>query len=219
MHIADGILETKWWLTWFGASFGFILKGLADITKKSKVYPAFKPLVGLMGAVVFIISLLPIPIPVFGTSSHPVGTPLAAILLGPFITTVLSLIALTLQALFFAHGGITTLGANVFSMGVVGAFVAFGIYKGARKVGLSLVVAAFLAGFFGDLAVYITTTSEIALGLKQNPGFLNTFSKVIVLFLTPQLPLAILEGLLTAGILSYIKKVRPDILKSFGIEG
>lgn len=218
MHISDGIIEAHWLVTWFGASLGFIIKGLKDIKTKSIKIPSFKPLVGLMGAVVFIISLLPIPIPLFGTSSHPVGTPLAAILLGPFVTSVLSLIALGLQSLFFAHGGIFSLGANVFAMGVVGSFVGYGIYKGARKLGLSLVVAAGLAGFIGDIAVYFTTTSEIALGLKQNPGFIKTFLQVIVLFLLPQLPLAILEGVLTAGIFRYISKVRPDILQSFGIK-
>lgn len=218
MHIADGIIEAPWLVTWFGASIGFIFKGLKDISVKSKEIPSFKPLVGLMGAVVFIISLLPIPIPLFGTSSHPVGTPMAAILLGPFVTSVLALVALILQALFFAHGGIFSLGANVFSMGVVGSFVGYGVYKGARKIGIPLVAAVGLAGFLGDIAVYLTTTSEIALGLKQNPGFVKTFLQVIILFLLPQLPLAILEGALTAGIFRYIKKVRPDILEAFGIK-
>lgn len=218
MHISDGILEAPWLATWFGASLGFIYKGLKDIKVKSKDIPSFKPLVGLMGAVVFIISLLPIPIPGFGTSSHPVGTPMAAILLGPFVTSVLALVALGLQALFFAHGGIFSLGANVFSMGVVGSFVGYGIYKGARKLGIPLIAAVGIACFFGDIAVYLTTTGEIALGLKQNPGFAKTFLQVIVLFLVPQLPLAILEGLLSAGIFRYISKVRPDILQSFGIK-
>lgn len=218
MHISDGILEAPWLMTWFGASIGFIVKGLKDITVKSKQIPSFKPLVGLMGAVVFIISLLPIPIPLFGTSSHPVGTPMAAIMLGPFVSSVLALVALGLQALFFAHGGIFSLGANVFSMGVVGSFVGYGVYKGARKLGIPLVIAVGLAGFFGDIAVYLTTTSEIALGLKHNPGFTRTFIQVIMLFLLPQLPLAILEGFLTAGIFRYIGKVRPDILQSFGIK-
>ena len=70
----------------------------------------------------FVISCVPIPVPFTGTSSHPCGTGIAAVILGPAVTTVVAAIALLLQALFLGDGGLTTLGANAFAMGVVGAY-------------------------------------------------------------------------------------------------
>ncbi|MHB9094701.1 MAG: energy-coupling factor ABC transporter permease [Eubacteriales bacterium] len=219
MHIQDGFLVGKWAVGWFGVASVFVTKGVYDVTRRAKQVLMFKPLLGLISAAVFFISLLPIPVPITGTSSHPAGTPLAAILVGPFVSIVLSVVALLLQALFFAHGGLTTLGANVFSEGVVGSLVGYGVFRLGRKVGLSLALAACLAGIIGDLAVYTTTSMELALGMPgiHNISVLKAFFTFLGLFMPTQLPLALLEGLVTGGMVSYIAKVRPDILKNLGI--
>lgn len=219
MHIQDGFLVKEWVMGWYGAASVFVAKGVRDVTRRSQEVPMFKPLLGLISAAVFFISLLPVPVPITGTSSHPAGTPLAAILVGPFVSIVLSVVALLLQALFFAHGGLTTLGANVFSEGVVGSMVGYGIFRLGRKMGLSLGWAACLAGIIGDLAVYLTSSTELALGL---PGvhkytFIQTFLTFFTLYMPTQLPLAFLEGLVTGGMVSYIARVRPDILRSLGV--
>ncbi|PKM81089.1 MAG: energy-coupling factor ABC transporter permease [Firmicutes bacterium HGW-Firmicutes-14] len=219
MHIQDGFLVAKWAIGWYGAASVFVAKGVYDIAQRSKKILMFKPLLGLISAAVFFMSLLPIPVPILGTSSHPAGTPMAAILVGPFISTILGLVALLLQALFFAHGGLTTLGANVFSMGIVGSFAGYGIFRLGRKIGLSLWLAACLAGIIGDLAVYLTTTLELALGKPdiQGVSLAESFFGFLALFMPTQLPLALLEGLVTGGMVSYIAKVRPDILKTLGV--
>ncbi len=219
MHIQDGFLTGQWAAGWFGAASVFVAKGVYDIAGRAKRMMSFKPLLGLISAAVFFISLLPIPVPITGTSSHPAGTPMAAILVGPFVSIVLAVVVLLLQALFFAHGGLSTLGANTFSMGVVGSLVGFGIFKLGRKAGLSLGVAAFLGGFIGDMAVYITTSLQLALGLPgvHTTSVVKTFWMFFVLFMPTQLPLAILEGLITGGMVSYIARVRPDILKTLGL--
>lgn len=219
MHIQDGFLVGKWAAGWFGVSSVFVAKGVYDITRRAKEVMMFKPLLGLLSAAVFFISLLPIPVPITGTSSHPAGTPLAAILVGPFVSIVLAVVSLLLQALFFAHGGLTTLGANVFSEGVVGSLVGYGIFRLGRRMGLSLGVAAGLAGMLGDLAVYCTTSLELALGMPgvQHYTLFKSFLTFFALFMPTQLPLALLEGLLTGGMVTYIAKVRPDILQGLGV--
>ena len=83
---------------------------------------------------------MPVPVPVVGSCSHPAGTGLAALMIGPAATAVIASIALFLQALFLAHGGLTTLGANLFSMGVAGAFAGYGAFLLARRLRLPLFV-------------------------------------------------------------------------------
>lgn len=92
-----------------------------------------KILLALAGAFVFILSSLKIP-SVTGSCSHPTGTGLGAILFGPSIMSLLGIIVLLFQALLLAHGGLTTLGANTFSMAIAGPFVSFGIYKFSQKL-------------------------------------------------------------------------------------
>jgi cobalt/nickel transport system permease protein len=219
MHIQDGFLVGKWALGWFGATVPFVAKGLYDITQRTKQVLMFKPLLGLISAAVFIISLLPIPVPIAGTSSHPTGAPMAAIIVGPFVGAVLSSVSLLLQALFFAHGGLTTLGANTFSMGVVGTLTGYVVFRIGRKVGLSLGLAAGIAGLLGDLAVYVCTSAQLALGMPGEHGmsFIKSFLTFAGLFMPAQLPLALLEGFVTGGMVSYISKVRPDILNKLGV--
>jgi len=98
MHISEGLLPASWALLWFAVAIPFVAWGLRDLKRRSGELPYFKPLVGLVGAAVFLISCMPIPVPTAGTCSHPSGTGLAAILIGPGLTVVVASIALTLQA-------------------------------------------------------------------------------------------------------------------------
>ena len=105
MHIAEGILPIEWAALWYLPAVIFLGIGVVLIKKKFKQTKSIMPMLGLAGAAIFLISCLPIPVPIAGTCSHPCGTPLAAILVGPFISTVLGALALLFQALFMAHGG------------------------------------------------------------------------------------------------------------------
>lgn len=216
MHIAEGILPPVWAGTWYGAAAFFVFKGVRDIERRAKEVPGYKPLLGMMGAAVFVISALPIPVPVAGTCSHPAGTGLSSLLLGPFPSVVVASIALLLQALFMAHGGLTTLGANILSMGIAGSFAGYGAFRLAKdRFGVS--VAAFLAGFFADLATYAMTSIELGLGLHGNEPIIDAVAKLMIAFLPTQLPLAVLEGAVTAGMVSYVLKHRPEILRVLGV--
>jgi len=217
MHITEGMLPVKWAVTWYGVSALCVAKGLRDLNIKVKTVPAIKQMLGLLGAAVFIISLLPIPVPIAGTSAHPTGTPLAAILVGPFLSSILATVALLLQALFFAHGGLTTLGANVLSEGIVGSLVGYLVFRGLRRLGAGLGLAAGIAALLGNLSVYMATATELALALHGNQPVWSITWKFMLAFLPAQGPLAVLEALVTGGIIRYINIQRPDILRHLGV--
>lgn len=201
MHISDGILEPAWILFWSLLSAIFIALGLRMINKRIKDDPSYLPRISLIGAVVFVVSVWHIPVPVTGSSSHPVGTPLAAIIAGPFATAVISAIALFFQA-FIGHGGLTTLGANTFSMGIVGAFGGYSIYRLLKKIS-PLWFSAGMAGFVGSIMTYLTTALQLALSL--NPENVMYYWKMYALgFIPTQLPIALAEFALTGYVIKYI---------------
>ena len=98
---------------------------------------------------------------VTGSCSHMTGTGLGAILFGPSAVSILGIIVLIFQAVLLAHGGLTTLGANTFSMAIAGPFVAFGIYKLCGKLKVNRYVSVFLAATLGDLFTYCVTSLQL----------------------------------------------------------
>ena len=212
MHISDGILSFKWVVAWYIVAALFIILGMREIKNKTRENPAYMPALAIMGAAVFIISVWHFPVPVTGSSSHPVGTPMAAILIGGFSTVVVSTIALVFQ-LFLAHGGVTTIGANAVSMGIVGTFSGLFTYKVLRKLGTSIVLAAGFAGFVGDILTYATTSAELALSLAGNGSVLALWKIFMLGFAPTQVPLAAIEFAFTAGVIKYIVEKRPEMLQ------
>ncbi len=212
MHISEGILPFNWALLWFAVAAPFVAYGLYRLKKMSSTDISFKPLVGLMAAVVFIISCMPIPVPTAGTCSHPCGTGMSAILLGPPISILITAVALLIQALFLAHGGLSTWGANIVSMGVMGSFAGYGTFRALKALRVNMAVAAFFAGLFADWATYLATSVELASGIKGADPFMPIFTKIVISFIPTQLPLGILEGAMTAGVVVLLAKRRPDLL-------
>ena len=167
---------------------------------------AGRSLLAASGAYVFILSALKLP-SVTGSCSHPTGTGLAASLFGPTVTTVLSAIVLLFQALLLAHGGLTTLGANIFSMGSVGPFVAYGLYRGLQSMGFGTAIAIFAAAALGDLATYVMTSLQLAIAFPDPVGGVaGAASKFLGIFAITQIPLAISEGLLTVIVWNLLAK-------------
>lgn len=213
MHISEGLLPAGWAALWLVLSLTFLLPGLLAVIGAVSRDKAVAPKLALAGALIFVISILPIPVPVSGTCSHPCGTPLAAVLVGPLMSPVMGSLALLLQALLLAHGGLTTWGANAFSMGVVGSLAGLAVYRLARRCGGGFFLAGFLAGFLGDLLVYLTTAFQLASGVPSGSGLAKDLGRIILAFLPTQLPLAVLEGLFTGGILATVARNRPEILE------
>ncbi len=209
MHISDGILEPWWILFWFAISSVFIALGLRIINKRIKEEPSYLPRISLIGAVVFVISVWHIPVPVTGSSSHPVGTPLAAIVVGPLATVVISSIALFFQA-FVAHGGLTTLGANTFSMSIVGGFSGYLVYRVFKNIS-PLWFCAGMAGFAGSIMTYLTTALQLALSL--NPGNVIYYWELYSIgFIPTQLPIAVAEFAFTGYVIEYINRTKAEVI-------
>ncbi|MCX8150715.1 MAG: energy-coupling factor ABC transporter permease [Candidatus Bathyarchaeota archaeon] len=211
MHIMEGFLPHPWWEMWFIIAIPFIAYGVYKLTKITKKIPEALPLLALMGAFVFVLSALKLP-SVTGSTSHPTGTGLAAVIVGPAITSVLSLIVLIFQALLLAHGGLTTLGANVFSMGIIGPIVAYMIWLTCKKMRLSNSVGIFFAAALGDLLTYIVTSIQLAFVFPTGTGFFNAFLKFSGVFAITQIPLAIGEGILAVMLFDFLAKYKGQLL-------
>ncbi|NQT21378.1 MAG: energy-coupling factor ABC transporter permease [Planctomycetes bacterium] len=213
MHISEGILPAPWAGLWFVVAIPFVAWGLHDIKVRSRQDPKYKTFLAMVGAAVFIISCMPIPIPGVGTCSHPCGTGLAAILIGPGPTVVITSIALLLQALFLAHGGLTTLGANIVSMGVVGGLAGYMSFRVLKTARLPVALAAFGAGAIADWATYASTSFELSSALHADGSMWGMFATIMVAFVPTQLPLGIFEGLLSAATYRFVLARRPELLK------
>jgi cobalt/nickel transport system permease protein len=211
----EGFLPWQWCLFWYIMALPVVAYGVIQIKKITDKNPESKPLLAVSGAYMFVLSSLKLP-SVSGSCSHPTGNGLGAILFGPAVTSVLAAITLVFQALLLAHGGITTLGANIFSMGIVGPVVAWLAYKGCKNAGLSLSIGVFLAAFLWDLFTYVTTATQLSLAYPI-PTFSEAYIKFMIIFAYTQIPLAIAEGILTVIIFDYIKKLRPDVLERLGV--
>ena len=202
MHIAEGFLPPLWSGLYFLLIIPFMYLGIRDIKRKGKLTNDMKLFIAVAGAYCFVLSALKLP-SVTGSASHPTGTGLGAVLFGPFVMTVISSIVLLFQSLFLAHGGLTTLGANTFSMGVVGPIVAYAAYRlsGRNKVGI------FLAAALGDIATYIVTAIQLAIAHPAEVGGISaSLVKFLSIFAITQIPLAIAEGILTVIIFNIIEK-------------
>lgn len=202
MHIAEGFLPPMWSLLYFVLILPFMYLGIKDIKKKGKLTNDMKLFIAVAGAYCFVLSALKLP-SVTGSASHPTGTGLGAVIFGPFVMTIISSIVLLFQALFLAHGGLTTLGANTFSMGIVGPIVAYGAYRlsGKSKIGI------FLAGALGDLSTYVVTAIQLAVAHPAEVGGITaSLTKFLSIFAITQIPLAIAEGILTVIIFNVIEK-------------
>ena len=198
MHIGEGMLPASWSIAWGVVCLPFVLYGFRSIGKRVNATPKVKILLAMCGAFAFVLSALKIP-SVTGSCSHPTGVGLAAILFGPTITSVLGLIVLVFQALLLAHGGITTLGANTFSMAIAGPLVSWLVFKGLKKVNGSTAVCVFFAAALGDLATYVVTSLQLGV-------VFGGFVKFLGVFALTQIPLAIAEGLLTVVIFNILEK-------------
>lgn len=217
MHISEGILPWNWAVLWFLVAMPFAAYGLYKLKKQASADLSFKPLVGLMAAVVFIISCMPVPVPMAGTCSHPCGTGISGILLGPAISVLITAAALLIQALLLAHGGLSTWGADIVSMGVVGSCAGYLTFRVLRALKVNMAAAGFMAGLLTDWSTYLATSAELALGIKGDSPFLPLFYKIIIAFVPTQLPLGILEGAMTAGMVVLLYRKRPDLLVKMGV--
>lgn len=216
MHIMEGYLPVGFCVMWGVLSLPFLVAGFFSISRTLKENRRAMTLLAMSGAFIFVISSLKIP-SVTGSCSHMTGTGLGAILFGPASVSILGIIVLLFQAILLAHGGLTTLGANTFSMAIAGPFVSYGIYLLCKKLKVNRKVAVFLAAALGDLFTYCVTSFQLALAYPSaDGGVMASAVKFLGVFAPTQLPLAIIEGIITVIIVIGLESFASKELESIG---
>lgn len=219
MHIMEGFLPVAHAAGWTAVSVPFVVMGARRLKTVLAEHPEARLSLGAAGAFAFVLSALKLP-SVTGSCSHPTGTGLGAITMGPAVMSVLGTIVLLFQALLLAHGGLTTLGANVFSMAIAGPWIAWGMWKLAGKLGAPTALAVFLGAFAGDLGTYLVTSVQLALAFPDaTTGYGGAFAKFAGIFALTQVPLAVAEGLLTVVVVNALStRLGGTGIKASGVE-
>ena len=213
MHIMEGFLSPQWCIIWFLVALPCVLFGIYRLKQITDADREALPLLGVTGGFIFLLSSLKVPTP-FGSTTHPTGTGLSAICFGPWITSIVCVIVLLFQALFLAHGGLSTLGANTVSMGIIGPFVGYTIYQLLKNTPVSIYTTVFLVTTFADVSTYIVTSFQLALGAVHpvTGDVVSSFISYLGIFAITQIPIAIAEGIVLALVFKYIIQLKPDIL-------
>jgi len=212
MHMADALLSpavggSLWVVS--GGILAYSAKNVREEADDSKV-----PLMGVLGAFVFAAQMINFTIPGTGSSGHLGGGMILAILLGPYAAFLVMASVLTVQALFFADGGLLALGCNIFNMGFFTCFVAYplvyrrlaggGLEK--RRLAFAATLAAVIGLQFGAFGVVMET---VASGISALP-----FRTFVLLMQPIHLAIGLVEGLVTAGVVSFVLKARPEIMQA-----
>ena len=144
------------------------------------------------------------------------GTGLGAVLFGPAVMSILGLIVLLFQAVLLAHGGLTTLGANTFSMAIAGPFVSYFLFIFLKKLPVNRKAAIFLAAFSGDLFTYCVTALQLAMAHNSATSFSAALRENMIIFAGTQLPLAVVEGILTVVVIIGLESYARPELRAIG---
>ena len=211
MHMSDALVSVAVGSSMAVASTGLIGYSINKI-KKADMDGSQIPMMGVMGAFVFAAQMINFTIPVTGSSGHIGGGILLAALLGPYQAFITLASVLIIQALFFADGGLLALGCNIFNMGFFACLVAYPlIYKPLIKRAMTpgrIMVASVLSAIvslqLGAFGVVLETTVS---GVTELP-----FKAFLTLMQPIHLAIGIIEGLVTGGVLSFIYRVRKEIL-------
>ena len=210
MHMADALLSPAVGATMWLASAGALSYSARRVREQGE--DSLVPLMGVLGAFVFAAQMINFAIPGTGSSGHLGGGLLLAALLGPHAALIVIASVLTVQALFFADGGLLALGANVFNLGVLPCFVAYpllyrpiaGLGVSRRRIGVGAVAAALVGLQLGAAGVVLQTVGS---GISSLP-----LSSFLLLMLPVHLPIGLVEGLATAAILLFIQRAQPNLV-------
>jgi cobalt/nickel transport system permease protein len=215
MHIMEGYLPAAHAIGWSAASLPFVGWGVKKLRDRLRDDPESRLLLAAGGGFTFVLSALKLP-SVTGSCSHPTGIGFGTMLFGPAIMVVVGFVVLLFQALLLAHGGLTTLGANCFSMAIAGGYTAWAIWRVGGAVGLPLNLTIFLAAALSDLMTYCVTSLQLALAFPDPVGGIaGSVVKFLGVFAITQVPLAISEGLLTVVAMNLLRSHAGDIIAAF----
>lgn len=217
MHIAEGFLPPVQAGIWFAVSAPFVIHGARQVVRLSRESTETKLLLAAAGAFTFVLSAIKLP-SVTGSSSHPTGAGAGAILFKPPVMAFLCTLVLLFQALLLAHGGLTTLGSNVFSMGVAGPWAGYGCYVLLRKVKAPWWAAVAVCMAIADLATYCVTALQLAIAYPDpQTGLMGAAGKFLSVFAFTQIPLAIGEGIIGVLLFGFLRRVAAADLFRLGV--
>jgi cobalt/nickel transport system permease protein len=215
MHMADALLSPAVGATlWTGT---LAVSGYASKMLKERIDDRMIPLMGVLGAFIFAAQMINFTIPGTGSSGHLGGGMILAILLGPHAAFLVMASVLTVQALFFADGGLLALGCNIWNLGFYPCYLVYPfIYKpwvgDSKRSGRTLVasiVSVVAALQLGALSVVLETLLS---GKSELP-----FGAFLLMMQPIHLAIGCVEGFVTAAIINYVRSARPEILESMAI--
>lgn len=213
MHISEGFLPIVHCVGWGVAALPPAVLSVRTVARQMETKRENRVLLAASAAFLFTLSSLRMP-SITGSSSHPTGTAVGTYLFGPEVMPALALITLVFQALLLAHGGLTTLGANLFSLGIVGPWVTWLFLRLMIRPNKKPDAGIFVATVVGDLATYVTTAVQLAVAYPSaQGGFLASFLKFSGIFFITQIPISIAEGMLTVALLSALSATQMAALQ------
>lgn len=204
MHIPDAFIPIPQGIVYWVIAVVFV--ALALRWAKNEMSEEKLPLVAVLAAAIFAIQSFNLPVSM-GTSGHLVGGALAAIVLGsPFAAVFILTMVLIVQGVLFGDGGITTMGANIINMGVIGGFVGFYSYKGIKAATKSMPVSAFIAAWLACLIPALACAVEMFIAgtfpLMEGLVAMGIYHAII----------GVIEGVITVAAIYLITNVRPDLV-------
>ena len=216
MHMADALLSPTVGAAFWAGTLGTI----AYCTRKLKHSMDEKliPLMGVLGAFIFAAQMINFTIPGTGSSGHLGGGLILAVILGPYAAFIVMASVLTIQAFFFADGGLLALGCNIWNLGIYPCFIAYPlIYKPLVKSRSSpkrITLAALISAVAGlQLGAFSVVVQTLLSGQSDLP--FRTFG----LMMQPvHLAIGLVEGFATAGVINFVRASRPEILESVASE-
>lgn len=214
MHLAEGVLPLGHALTWSALAVPAVVSSLRYEQRARREAPSNSVLMAGVLSLLFAGTLLPLPVPVVGATSHICLTPVLGLIVGVGRMVWPTFFVLLLQAVFFAHGGLTTLGVNTLTLGVVGPLATVGLWTVLRHLGVNQAFGLALACGLGSLSVYVADAAILALALSDATPPGTTFVAVLLGFAPVQVPLAVLESAASVGMVRLLANRRPDLLPS-----
>ena len=212
MHLAEGVLPLSQAIAWSALAAPTVFWSLREEQRTRRNTPSSSVIMAGATSLLFAGTLLPLPVPVVGATSHICLTPVLALVVGVRRIVWPTFFVLLLQAVFFAHGGLTTLGVNTLTLGLLGPVTTVGLWALLRRCGVDGFFRLALACGVGGLSVYVADAAVLAVALSDVTVPATTFGAVLLGFAPVQIPLAVLEAVASVGIVRLLAMRRPDLL-------
>ena len=212
MHLAEGVLPLSQAVGWSALAAPTVYWSLRGEQRTRRDTPSSSVVMAGATSLLFAGTLLPLPVPVVGATSHICLTPVLALVVGVRRIVWPTFFVLLLQAVFFAHGGLTTLGVNMLTLGLLGPLTTVGLWALLERLGVDGALRVALACGVGGLSVYVADAAVLAVALSDVAAPATTFGAVLIGFAPVQIPLAVLEAVASVGIVRLLATRRPDLL-------